>query len=221
MGRHAIIVAGGKGTRMGSETPKQFIPVHGIPILVHTIRAFLAADQYTQIILVLPEDQLDRWRDIALEYQLTDLKVTVGGAMRFESVKNGLQLITEKEGLVAIHDAVRPCIEPAVINRSYEVAKEVGSAIVCVPSKDSLRKKSQGMTVSVDRSDYYLVQTPQVFAIDLLKVAYQKASGNHFTDDASVVEHSGHQVSLVEGDYRNIKITTPEDLLIAEAYLNP
>ena len=221
MERHAIIVAGGKGTRMGSETPKQFLPVHGIPILVHTIRAFLSADQQTQICLVLPEDQLERWSTIAVAYQLTSLQVTVGGATRFESVKNGLKSITEKTGLVAIHDAVRPCIAPGIINRCYQVAKVAGSAIVCVPSKDSLRKKVDDATVAVDRSKYYLVQTPQVFDIAMINSAYHEASGDHFTDDASVVEHAGHQMSLVEGDYKNIKITTPEDLLVAEAYLNP
>lgn len=220
MEKYAIIVAGGKGTRMGSELPKQFIEIHECPILVHTIRAFVDVDPATKIILVLPEDQIDRWSEMAEKFDLQSVETAIGGDTRYQSVKNGLGLIANNETIVAVHDAVRPCIDPNLINQTFEVAQNSGNAVVCVPSKDSLRKKMGDQTQSVDRTDYFLVQTPQVFRYDLLKAAYAQPYQTHFTDDASVVESLGVEIQVVLGDYRNIKITTPEDLLIASQYLD-
>ena len=205
---------------MGSQTPKQFIAINGVPIVVHTIRAFKKADPETIIILVLPKDQQDRWAKISNDAGLEDIQVVTGGEERFNSVKNGLELIDEgTEGLVAVHDAVRPCIDPSIIKRSYEFAETRGSAVVCVPSKDSLRKTTKEGSEAVDRSAYFIVQTPQVFKVNLIKEAYKQANHGTFTDDASVVDQYGATVTIVEGDYKNIKVTTPEDLLIAELYL--
>ncbi|MFZ9045127.1 MAG: 2-C-methyl-D-erythritol 4-phosphate cytidylyltransferase [Cyclobacteriaceae bacterium] len=219
MKRYAVIVAGGKGVRMGSQTPKQFLAINGVPIVVHTIKAFLKADPNTMVILVLPKDQKGRWADISNNAGLEDIQVVTGGEKRFNSVKNGLEVIADNEGVVAVHDAVRPCIDPKIINRSFEIAEAQGSAVVCVPPKDSLRRSTKKGSEAVDRSSYFIVQTPQTFRISIIKEAYKRANHSGYTDDASVVEQSGTAVSMVEGDYRNIKVTTAEDLLIAELYL--
>jgi 2-C-methyl-D-erythritol 4-phosphate cytidylyltransferase len=205
---------------MGSEVPKQFIAVNGVPILVHTIRAFLKADSETNMVLVLPKDQHSRWEEISKVYHLDDVKIVTGGKERFDSVKKGIEILEGESGVVAIHDAVRPCIDPNIILRSFETAEKEGSAVVCVPSKDSLRKVSAYGSEAVTRSDYYLVQTPQVFDLGLLTAAYMQPYSKSFTDDASVVEKHGKEIVIVEGDYKNIKVTTPEDLLVAEIYIS-
>lgn len=221
MKKFAIIVAGGQGTRMSSTTPKQFITIAGKPILVHTIEAFRKADNTIELILVLPSAHLETWFRIGLEYCLNEeIKVVVGGASRFQSVSNGLEAIPYTQGYVAVHDAVRPCIEPSIINAAYHTAMEYESGIVCVKLKDSIRENlPNGASESRDRDNYYLVQTPQVFDLAMLKNAYKQLERSIFTDDASVFEGAGHQIKIVEGDYKNIKVTTDEDLILVEAML--
>lgn len=213
--QYIIIVAGGKGLRMGSEVPKQFIPVAGKPILMHTIERFYQYDYTMKIILVLPKEQQTYWTNLCktyhfdLPYQLAD-----GGATRFHSVSNGLALVPDNaQGLVGVHDGVRPFVSNEVISRCYRQARTAGAVIPVTAVVETLRHIN-GTTVP--RDDYRLVQTPQVFDIQLLKAAYAQPYCNLFTDDASVVEHYGHKITLVEGNRENIKITTPYDLKIAE-----
>lgn len=216
---NAIIVAGGSGSRMQQSLPKQFIPIAGKPILIHTIEAFLRFSAEIQLILVLPKDHLPYWEALKSEFLMdTPVHVAIGGASRFQSVRSGLQYV--KEGLVAIHDGVRPLIEVDVIHKSFETAQSTGSGVVMVPLKDSIRQTAEGHTVSRNRSEYFAVQTPQTFQVDLIKAAFEVEEQSFFTDDASVYEYAGYQVTKVEGSYRNIKITTPEDLIVAEALLS-
>jgi 2-C-methyl-D-erythritol 4-phosphate cytidylyltransferase len=220
MNKYALIVAGGKGLRMGSEIPKQFILLKGMPVLMHTLKAFRSIDEI-QLVLVLPEDQINYWKQLCLKHNFElPHQIVKGGETRFESVKNGLKVITDLDALVAIHDGVRPLVPISVIKESYKVAQEKGSALTVIPLKDSIRKQTEKGSISLNRSEYYLVQTPQTFKVDIIKNAYHSASNiNNFTDDASVLEASGVQIELVQGDYKNIKITTPEDLLFADAML--
>lgn len=218
--RYAVIVAGGKGLRMNSDIPKQFLELKGIPVLMRTVNAFFLADNTIEIVLVLPEVHHEYWRSLIEQYDFKVPHRTVtGGASRFQSVKNGLNTITGT-GLVAIHDGVRPLVSADVIENAYETAARDFSAITVVASKDSIREITNNGTKSVDRDKYYLVQTPQTFDVQALKKAYEVEEKAHFTDDASVFEDSGETVSLVNGDYRNIKITTPEDLLMAECFID-
>lgn len=216
--KYAIIVAGGTGTRMGTNVPKQFLLLKGKPVLMHILQKF--SEVCDELILVLPENQKTYWADLCSVHQF-GVKHTVvsGGDERFFSVLNGLNAIHNTDGLVAIHDGVRPCVTKHLIERSFELAAQHGSAITAVKSKDSLRKVSGNTTEAVDRSQYYLVQTPQTFSVNQLKHAYQLGYQSVFTDDASVFEAAGNNVHLLEGDYKNIKITTPEDLPLAELYL--
>ncbi len=212
MKKYAIIVAGGIGTRMESEVPKQFLPVDGIPIIVHSIRKFLSYDKRIEIIVVLPETHLKQWEAIAFQYfPEQNISVTSGGLTRSASVMSGLALVTE-DGLVAIHDAVRPYVSIDTIRSSFKSAEETGSGVAIVPMKDSIRELEGDSSIARDRSNYVLVQTPQTFKSDQLKAAYKKVGVGLFTDDASVFEAAGYTVSLVNGSYTNIKITTPEDL---------
>lgn len=219
MKEYAIIVAGGKGKRMGRELPKQFIPLNGKPILLHTIEAFFHYSEKIDVILVLPEDDFSTWEDIVKKYSFhRKIILQKGGDTRFQSVKNGLEKI-EGEGLVAVHDGVRPLVSKETIAKSFQLAKEHQSAIAAVPLKESIRLMQEGKTKALDRSQYYLIQTPQTFDVELLKTSYKIKDEPYLTDDASVVECSGHSVFLFIGEYKNIKITTPEDLIIAEALL--
>ena len=216
MSKYAIIVAGGIGSRMKSEVPKQFLLLNGIPILMHTIRAF---EKY-HIILVLPKNQQTYWSQLCLTYNFKiSHQVVNGGASRFQSVKNGLENISAP-GLVAIHDGVRPLVKADSIRLSFELALKHGNAIASVPLKDSIREIVSGTNRAKDRSNYQLTQTPQTFDIDLIKKAYLKQESPLFTDDASVLENDGQSIHLFEGSSSNIKITTAEDLIIAEALLN-
>lgn len=216
---YAIIVAGGSGSRMKSDIPKQFIEINGLPILMRTINAFHRYSEALKIILVIPEDQFSIWHDLVKRYHFSiSCQLVNGGKTRFNSVENGLATI-EGDGLVAIHDGVRPFVSSQIISRSYESAKEFGSGIATVPPKDSIRLVSESGNRNVNRDDYRLVQTPQTFNVDKIKQAYREATNNNFTDDASVFESSGQQICLVAGDYKNIKITTPEDIEIAQALL--
>lgn len=221
MKNYVIIVAGGKGLRMGSDVPKQFLPAGKLPVLMHTIRAFRRFDASMGIILVLPKSQQQYWQGLCEEYQFSeDVLVADGGATRFHSVKNGLSLIPDGEdGLAGVHDGVRPFASQDTIRRVYEAAARQGAAVPVTPVVDTLRHISGSGSATVARSEYRIVQTPQAFGIQLLKRAYRQDFCEAFTDDASVVEHLGHGVALVEGNRENIKITTPFDMAVAETLL--
>lgn len=217
---YVVIVAGGKGTRMGASVPKQFIPVGGLPVLMRTINRFKEYDGSLKVILVLPREQQDYWRKLCADYRFeADYAVADGGATRFHSVMNGLALIPDDaDGVVGVHDGVRPFASVDVIRRCYEAARTAKAVIPVVPVVDTLRRiDDEGVTVTVPRSDYMLVQTPQTFDIRLLKQAYAQPYCDGFTDDASVVESLGGRITLVEGNRENIKITTPFDLSVAGA----
>lgn len=219
MKKYAIIVAGGTGKRMGESLPKQFLKLGGTPILIHTLQAFNIADPEIELIITLPKEEIQFWDELNVWHQnYITHKVVAGGESRFHSVKNALEHVDE--GLVAIHDGVRPFVSPDIIYESFKLASEKQAVITAVKMKDSVRQLTEdGKSKNIDRSTLRMVQTPQTFSVDLLKSAYNTEFKNHFTDDASVVEAYGKDVSLIEGDYRNIKITTPEDLVIAEALL--
>lgn len=216
----AIIVAGGSGSRMNSDLPKQFLPIGGLPVLMRTLTVFRAYSTKLSIRLVLPESQWERWAILCDQYRFTlDYHLVAGGTTRFHSVKNGLASIEASEGLVAVHDGVRPFISPEIIATGFREAAETGTAVTCVPLKDSARQLlPDGGNQAVDRATYRLVQTPQTFRLDWMRQAFKAEPLPHFTDCASVLEHAGYPIHLIEGSYENIKITTPEDLLWAEAF---
>lgn len=218
--KYAIIVAGGSGSRMGADLPKQFIEFGGEPILMRTLRSFYQFDQQIKLIVVLPESQIGFWKELC-EKKVFSVphEVTSGGETRYHSVSNGLKLV-DNEGIVAVHDGVRPFISKELISRAFQDAAESGAAIPVIPSKDSLRKVEGNSSIAVERSQYFLVQTPQCFKSSILKAAYKLPYQDTFTDDASVVEASGHPISLIEGEANNIKITTPFDLRVAEVIIN-
>ncbi len=217
----AIIVAGGSGSRMGSEIPKQFLLLQNKPVLMHTIEAFYNYNSNIEIILVLPDSQKDYWAKLCLDHSFNiQHKVVSGGATRFYSVKNGLEsLDTNEEAIVAIHDGVRPLVNKITIDNCFSIAQLKGNAIPFIPLNDSIRKVEGLNSMHVNRDDYKAIQTPQVFHLQLIKNAYSQNYQEHFTDDASVLESSGVQISLVDGNRENIKITTPIDLMFAEAIL--
>lgn len=219
--RLAILVAGGSGTRMAADRPKQFLLLRGEPVLLHTLRRFAEPTlAVTDIIVVLPAEQLATWQQLCIQYQV-DIphRLVTGGATRWASVKAGLAaLSSHAEGLVAVHDGVRPLVPRLVIERTYAAAATHAAAAAAVMPKDSVRLVSQHGSMAQNRNRLRLMQTPQTFEIDLLRRAYAGPELATFTDDATVVDDLC-RVQLVEGDYRNLKITTPEDLLIAEALL--
>ncbi len=220
LSEHVIIVAGGKGTRMKSAVPKQFLPLLDQPVLFHTIQAFYDYSENINLILVLPSDDISTWESLASKYNFTKpVTVVTGGDSRFQSVRNGLESIKEESGLVAIHDGVRPLVSKDIIGASFHLAAVHQSAVASVRLKESIRIVDQDTTRALDRSKYRMVQTPQTFDLALIKGAYNIKEEDDLTDDASVLEKSGHKISLFEGSYSNIKITTPEDLVIAEAIL--
>lgn len=223
MADYIIIVAGGKGLRMGGDIPKQFLPVGGLPILMRTIRRFRSYSPDLHIILVLPRTQHDYWAELCQTYDFhEDYQLTDGGETRFHSVKNGLALVPDDaQGVVGVHDGVRPFPSIEVVGRCFKEARERKAVIPVTPVVETLRYmggKEGGENVL--RSDYRLVQTPQTFDIPLLKRAYRQPYNDHFTDDASVVESIGQTVTTVEGNRENIKITTPFDLVVAEALVD-
>ena len=216
-----IIVAGGSGTRMGGAMPKQYMPIGKVPILMRTIRVFYENDPSTTLLLVIPASDFEFWENLCKQHKF-DLphRVVAGGRSRFQSVRNGLKAIDAKEGLVAIHDGVRPFVSQEVIRRSFEVAAVHGSAVAVMPLKDSIRKLTDdGKSFYQERQYFRLVQTPQTFQLPKIKKAFDIGELNHFTDDATVYEHQGWQVTLITGNLENIKITTPEDLDYAEYLL--
>ena len=219
MDRYAILVAGGKGLRMGSDIPKQFLPLRGRPVLMHTIDVFRRTYPDIHIILVLPREQQDYWRQLCGQHGYdVELCVADGGETRFHSVHNGLSLIPDDaRGVVGVHDGVRPFVSPETIRRCYESAEEYGAVVPVVPVVETVRQVlADGSSMTVDRNAYRLVQTPQTFDIQLLKKAYGQPFDPFFTDDASVVEAMGHPIKLVEGNNENIKLTNPADLKLAE-----
>ena len=226
---YVIIVAGGKGLRMGSDIPKQFLPIGGKPVLMRTLERFREYDADLQIILVLPEAQQAYWHQLCEEYHF-DVTYTLanGGQTRFHSVQNGLAKVPDDaEGVVGVHDGVRPFPSIEVIRNCYETARTAKAVIPVIPVVETVRHLTQSQTpceaeadsVTVPRDEYRLVQTPQTFDIQLLKAANRQPYNDGFTDDASVVESYGHQITLVEGNRENIKITTPYDLKIAEVLI--
>jgi 2-C-methyl-D-erythritol 4-phosphate cytidylyltransferase len=219
--RIAIVVAGGTGTRMGAEVPKQFLLLHGEPILMHTLRVFGGIQPVDEIILVLPEPQIETWKNICIEHWFAIKHTLVkGGETRFQSVSNGLAKVTDSNALVAIHDGVRPLVTKDVVDRCFEEAEKNGNAIPVVKPVESVRITEESGSYPVNREKVLLVQTPQVFKASIIKRCYQTAWQPSFTDDASVVEYSGETIHLVEGNRENIKITTPMDLMIAEGLMN-
>jgi len=212
----AIIVAGGKGERMQADIPKQFIEIHGKPLLMHTLEAFYHYDASIQLILVLPSIQIDFWKGLCIKHSFNlPHQIISGGETRYNSVLNGLELI-KRPALVAVHDGVRPFVSSETIKRCFDEAEKHGSAIPVVDLVDSIRQITETGSHSVDRMKYKLVQTPQVFDSEILKKAYQQNFSILFTDDASVVEALGVKIALVEGNRENIKITTGFDLELAE-----
>ncbi len=219
MKKIAIIVAGGTGKRMNSDTPKQFMLLQGKPVLFYTLQTFLKAYEDLNIILVLPEEHVAAGQEIIdafFDYQR--IQITIGGRTRFHSVQNGLQLVNE-ECIVFVHDAVRCMISTKLIHRCYDKANDLGSAIPVIESKDSVRLITESGNESIDRNVLKLVQTPQTFHSKILLPAYQIDFKDKFTDEASVVEAFGLKVELVEGEENNFKITCPFDLIIANQLL--
>jgi 2-C-methyl-D-erythritol 4-phosphate cytidylyltransferase len=216
MKKIAVIVGGGSGSRMKTDIPKQFLLLKEKPILFYTIDSFLKAFADFKIILVLPADYIEQGNQIIQTYfPASDIQIVAGGATRFHSVQNGLSCINE-EAVVFVHDAVRCLVSEDLITRAYESTVENGSAIPVVSSKDSVRMIQNNNSKIVDRSTIKLVQTPQVFLSSVLLPAFKLPFQEDFTDEASVVEHFGHTIHLIEGEETNIKITHPIDLIIAE-----
>lgn len=229
MRKYVLIVAGGKGLRMGGDLPKQFIPLEGKPVLMHTLEAFHRWDASAELVLVLPEDHQPYWKMLCREIGCkAPHRIANGGETRFHSVRNGLEILSEEikntsEGnektLIAVHDGVRPFVTAEVITACFDEAERNGAAIPVTPMIDSLRVIDRDGSHPVDRSRYVAVQTPQVFDASLLLKAYDQEFSPFFTDDASVVEAMGDPICLVAGNRENIKLTTPFDLLIAKALL--
>ena len=219
MNQYVIIVAGGKGLRMGSDLPKQFLPIGNKPVLMRTMEVFRKFDANLQIILVLPLAQQEFWEQLCEKYHFTvEHTIADGGETRFHSVKNGLAKV-QGPGLVGVHDGVRPFVSVEVIRNCYDLAKQYKAVIPVIDVVETLRHLTNTGSETVSRNDYKLVQTPQVFDIELLRQAYAQEYTPFFTDDASVVEAMGVSVYFAPGNRENIKITTPFDLKIGSALL--
>jgi len=214
MHKYAIIVAGGSGTRMGGDLPKQFQLLKGRSILWHTMKAFTEAYDDVQIILVLPENYMDRGEQIVKEFTSHRIRITTGGTTRFQSVKNGLQLV-DAHSIVFVHDAVRCLVSPQLIHLCAETALEKGNAIPAIAVTDTIRMITTSGNEQIDRNRLRIIQTPQTFFSNIIKPAFDQAYQESFTDEATVVEKTGVKIKLVEGEATNIKITRPGDLLIA------
>ncbi len=221
MKKFALIVAGGSGSRMKDPVPKQFLEILGRPILMHTFDAFVRYDSQIEFILVLPKDQVDNWYSLCNKFRFEiNYKLAPGGETRFQSVKNGLDIISEN-GIVFIHDGVRPLVSAQTIQNCYKTTLKKGNALPVVPVSESLRFSNSEGNKAVDRAHYFLVQTPQTFKTEVIKEAYQQSFSDTFTDDASVLENHGGTINLVDGNRENIKITYPEDLIVAKSFLIP
>lgn len=217
---NVIIVAGGTGTRMQSSIPKQFIEIKGKPVIIHTIEKFLEFDEYMNIIVsVHPEYMTDTNFMLAEYFPDKNIHIVAGGETRFHSVKNGLNVIGNKNDVVGIHDAARPFVSVETIRRCFETAAIKGNAIPVSPVNESLRMITNGINKAVSRDDYKIVQTPQCFVVSKIKEAFHQEYSPFFTDDATVLEGMDERIHLVEGNPENIKITNPYDLKFAELYL--
>ncbi len=215
-----IIVAGGSGTRMKSDVPKQFIELNNKPILLHTLQKFTDAFSDIKIVLVIASDYKQAWEKICNKYQFNyPVQLAEGGETRFHSVKNGLAAVPEN-CIVGVHDAARPLVSIKTIVDAYKLAEEKGNASPCISLNESIREVKEGANKSVDRNNYFIIQTPQCFQSSLLKKAFLQSYNPSFTDDASVLEAIGEKINLIEGNRENIKITTPQDLLIAKALMS-
>lgn len=218
-GDAVIIVAGGEGRRLGGEVPKQFLPLGGVPVLWHTLRAFHRYDPSLQIIVVLHPAWTGHWQELSASLTpAITYRITAGGRTRFHSVRNGLALV-EGDGLTAVHDASRPLVSEALLRRTFDAARGKGNAVPALPVTDSLREVTADGNRPVDRSRYRSIQTPQIFPTQLLKKAFRQPWEEAFTDEATVVEKTGERIHLTEGEKRNIKITTAFDLEVAEMIL--
>lgn len=217
---YAIIVGGGSGKRMQNSIAKQFLLLKNKPVIMHTISAFAASSFKPEIILVLHPDLHQYWEELCQKYNFNIPHLLInGGAQRFHSVRNGLMAI-KGEGIVAVHDAVRPLVSINLISKTYEIAQDQGNAVACIKPNDSIRKvKSETESKIVNRDELVLVQTPQTFEINQLRKGYQQHYKKKFTDDASVVEKAGFNINLIEGERNNLKITYPEDLELASFLL--
>lgn len=219
MDLYVVIVAGGSGKRMGTDTPKQFLELAGRPVLMHTIERFKLFCETIEIITVLPENQLRFWLDVQKKHSFSVLHTLVkGGSNRFLSVRNGLEFVNTP-GLVAIHDGVRPFVSIDTIKRCFEAAEKYGNAVPAISPTESLRILNDQGSLPVSRFNVKQIQTPQVFNAALIKKAYQQEYSHDFTDDATVLEKTGEKIHLIEGNRENIKITNPEDLVISNALL--
>ena len=214
-----IIVAGGSGKRMQSALPKQFMMLGGLPVVAHTINTFSEALPGAEIVVVLPEEHIPLWRNLAARFDIAVHRCIAGGKERFHSVKNGLDALSEEVEYVAVHDGVRALATKKMILRVQLAAEETGAAIPVTEVVDSYRRVDGSESYIVPRSELRIVQTPQTFSAALLRRAYEQPFSDKFTDDASVVEALGAKITLVEGERRNIKLTTPEDMAIAERLL--
>jgi 2-C-methyl-D-erythritol 4-phosphate cytidylyltransferase len=219
MHKFVVIVAGGSGTRMGLETPKQFLPVNGEPVLIHTVRAFREAYDDIGVILVLPATHMEFGMHLINDhFPGLEVKFAEGGSTRFDSVKNGIGMAAD-DSIIFVHDAVRCLVTTSLIRSCYEQALQKGSAIPVVPLKDSIRRLIPGGSQVLNREELRAVQTPQTFRSEILKKAFELPYHESFTDEATVVEYAGGKVELIDGDDMNIKITYPADLLLAEQFV--
>ena len=215
MKKVAIIVAGGSGSRMNAPLPKQFLLIADEPVLFHTLRKF--EGEVNQVVLVMHPDWIAHWEQLISHYQFPiHHSIIAGGASRAESVYNGLQAI-EGDCLIAVHDAARPLVSKELIKRTFEGAAESGACIPAITVKESMRQINEhGVHHVVDRNQFRIVQTPQVFQSELLHAAYKQINRHLYLDDASLVEANGKSICIIDGEESNIKITTPTDLLIAQ-----
>jgi 2-C-methyl-D-erythritol 4-phosphate cytidylyltransferase len=214
-----VIVAGGSGRRMGGALPKQFMMLGNLPILGHTINRMRQALPASQIVVVLPEDHIELWRNLSARFDIAKHEITAGGAERFYSVKNGINALSPEIKTIAIHDGVRPLASKKLIIKLILEAEKNGAVIPAVAPADSYRIVDENGSHIIDRSQLRMIQTPQVFSAEVLRAAYEQPFSATFTDDASVVEAAGHKITLIEGERENIKITTPSDMVIAEAII--
>jgi len=220
MKKYALIVAGGIGARMNQSVPKQFMLLAGKPVLMYSIEAFFQFSNDIHLIVVLPETLISQWKQLCAKYNFKFVhQVVAGGKTRFHSVKNGLNVIPDEDGIVAIHDAARPLITASLIKKLFEDTEKYGNAIPALPMKDSMRIISEKGNNPIDRSKLRIIQTPQCFNIKIIKQAFIQQYRDEFTDDATVIESEGHSIHLTDGDENNIKITTLADLNYLESIL--
>ncbi len=219
MKKFVLFVAGGSGSRMNETVPKQFMELNDRPVLMHTFDVFKKYDLQIEFILVLPENHVEYWNKLCKKHNFKiKYKLAFGGETRFHSVKNGLNLIDE-EGIVFIHDGVRPLVSEQTIQNCFDTTLEKGNALPVIPVAESIRFVDKTGNKAVDRSKHFLVQTPQTFKTEIIKSAFQQNYSDKFTDDASVLEAFGETIYLVDGNHENIKITYPEDLIVAKSFL--